>query len=139
MEDRAMTDRGRLPDALFIRHPEAEADQGLPLVGLLFLLTCTSDPVAMTRCLALQIPAADELPPDDAAMVLWADEADAWPCDLRARLEVQARLADAAVVAVARMDHDDADAAGFVYHEIDPELSADVRASLAEALREAVH
>jgi hypothetical protein len=99
-----MADRGRVPDGLFVRHPEVEQDQGLPLVGLLCLLTPTTDPETMARRLVPQLASVDEVPLDGAVVPLWTDEADVWPCDLQARFEAQARLAGAAVVVVARVD-----------------------------------
>jgi hypothetical protein len=50
-----VANRGRLPDALFVCHPAAERDQGLPLVGLLCLLAPTADPEALARHLVPQL------------------------------------------------------------------------------------
>jgi hypothetical protein len=130
--------RGRMPDALFVRHPDPEKEQGVQLVGLLFLLAPTSDPEGFARRLMPQLGPPDELPSDGAVVPTWVDDADAWPCDVQAKAEARAHLDRAPVVAVAMMDAD-ADAPGFFYQQLDPDITDHARAALVEALGETMN
>ena len=134
----------RRPDALFVRDPEAEQAQDLPLVGTLYLLTRTSNPRLLARSLAGQLTDPDNLPARGAVVPLWIDVADAWDCDVPAQNAARMRLSGCTVVGISLMwDGDDAsgvlldverDARGFIYEVLPLDVATDAATLLHDAL-----
>ncbi len=90
------------PDAFFVRRPEAEKTQGVPLFGYLHILAPAADESAALRCASV---VADqlcwpELMPAETAMPLWKDPPDEWSYEAPTLIEMRQRLATAPVVVV---------------------------------------
>lgn len=122
----------RMPAGLFVRYPEIEQARGVPLAGLLYLLTRTGDPKHLAEWLAGQLVDYDDVPTDGAVIPLWADEADTWNCDGPTRAAIRAQLAGSIVVGLALEQGEDG--ARFLYDLV----PADSAAAAIDALQEAL-
>lgn len=134
-----MADRGRLPDGLFLWHPQIEREQASSIIGLLFLLDGAVDPAQLAARLAPQLIALDELPADGSVVPVWVDDDEAWDCDTQAVAETRAQVSMAPVMAVALEEDPDGDTAGFVYRPLPADLTADARATVTDALGQALN
>jgi hypothetical protein len=126
--------RPRIPDGLFVRQPRAERERGVPLVGVLFLLTRTSNPQDLAERLATQLAEPDELKTSNTVIPLWADETDAWFCDAPTWAAVDAALDGCTVVGLALVPGKDADRP--VYELMPAGLAAEAMAALRQVLRD---
>jgi hypothetical protein len=96
-------ERNRLrcpPDALFIRHYDADHDHAAALVNLLFLLTRSNVPICAAKRHASRLLQLAVRPPDEAAVPLWRSAAEALDWDLQAKLDARAKIRNSHLVAV---------------------------------------
>jgi hypothetical protein len=122
MQEAVITERGRMPDGLFMRQLEAERHQSVAFLGLLFLLQPGTDPESQAAGLTPQLGPLDELPPDGAVIPIWTDDADAGDCDAQAIAEARGRL-DAAAVALVATVQDAAGERKVAYRQLSRESS----------------
>jgi hypothetical protein len=133
-----MAERGRVPEALFVRHVDDVRHHGATFLGLLVLLQPGPDPDRQAASLTPRLGRLDDLPPDGAVMPIWWDEADAWDCDAQTLAEMRGQLEAAAVMLVAIVE-DPLGERQVVYRKLPGDVVADARASLNEALGEAMN
>lgn len=134
-----MATHSEAPDALFVRHPVAEQEHGLPVIGLVFLLAPNGDPEAQARSFVSLLGPLHKLPQDGAVVAVWEDAASAEPADIEAKAEARERVKVAPVVMVAVVGDADVGEPEVAYLALPDDIVADARASMAEALREALH
>lgn len=133
-----MSERGCVPEALFVPHLQEGGDQEASLVGLLFLLKPGVDPARQGAALAPELGPLDHLPANGTVMPIWSDDTDAWDCDPQAFAEMRGQLPGAAVVLVAVME-DPLGQQQMVYRQLPADAVTEARASLNEALGQAMH
>jgi len=133
-----MAKRGCAPEALFVRQHDAVRHQGATLVGLIFLLQPGSDPERQAAGLTHRLGSLDELPPDGAVIPIWSAETDAPDCDARTLAETRGHLDAAAVMLVAIVE-DTLGEQQVVYRQLPSDAVIEARASLNEALGEAMN
>jgi hypothetical protein len=133
-----MAERGRAPEALFVRQVDTVRHQGASFLGLLVLLQPDPDPECLAASLTPRLGRLDDLPPDGAVMPIWWDEADAWDCDAQTLAEMRGQLEAAAVMLVAIVE-DSLGERQVVYRPLPGDLVVDARVSLNAALGEAMN
>jgi hypothetical protein len=128
------TGRRRMPDGLFVRDIEGEEAQGVPLAGLLFLLTRTSEMRHLTECLAAHLADFDELPTRGAVIPLWVDGADAWNCDEATQAAAYAKLNGCTVIALTVVPNEKGDQ--LIYEPLPASLAVGAIAAMHQLLRD---
>ena len=87
-----MSERGCVPDALFVPHLHGGGDQEATLIGLLFLLKPGTNPARQGAALAPELGPLDHLPANGTVMPIWRDETEALDCDAQALAEMRGQL-----------------------------------------------